>query len=216
MNNKTTTNKSLASLNHSKSDKLFIMKRPSSAAWKTKLIQKKIEIMKKAQTETEELNKIKKLIHENICICKDLIEERKEMLNKNQTIQDYINQYIHDMQVIRRSNEHLHQESLKLTSNTSDMSLEIISYKREQCVLQKEIEKLQNEIEIANKIKYAKENEYWKIFDIVENKEEKVAGLNKAYKNAEQARNIEIESNRKILKKIKKIQKEINILNKMH
>ena len=192
------------------------MKRPSSAAWKTKLIQKKIEIMQKAQTETEELNKIKKLIHENICICKDLIEERKEMLNKNQTIQDYINQYIHDMQVIRRSNEHLHQESLKLTSNTSDMSLEIISYKREQCVLQKEIEKLQNEIEIANKIKYAKENEYWKIFDIVENKEEKVAGLNKAYKNAEQARNIEIESNRKILKKIKKIQKEINILNKMH
>jgi chromosome segregation ATPase len=193
--------------------KIFV-NRPSSAAWKIKSLQKKIESMKKSQSQQniiqEKINNCKELKHVMI----GFIEEKKTLLEKNQKIQDEINECIRELQLIRRNNENMHQKSITLAKNTKDMELETSAHKKEQQDINKALETLQKEISIALKTKYLKENEYLNAYNQLDTSEKKVKSLTTSLKELEHQKSIEIDNSRKFLKQIKAVKQEIDKINK--
>lgn len=182
---------------------------------KSKQLKKKVEQLEKSQSELEILNEKRKKIDKNQSICKIFTKERRDLIEYNSKLQIEVNSFIHDLQSIRRNNENLHQESLKLAKQASDMSAQTILYKKEQQELVKDIEKLQKEISLAAKARIVKEDEYFAECERLEISEEKVNGINKTLKNLENLKNQEVENSRKTLKEIKRVQREINKLKQL-
>ena len=151
-----------------------------------------------------------KAYEESKNLCKNLAENRKTLIEQNEGLQKQINEYVYGLQIIRRNNESLHQEAIKLAKQTDDLKINQIGYKKVQQEISKDIENIELEIKNLIKINYFKENQYLEIYDQVESLENKTNKLMKQIKTFEGKKNTENEKSRKCLKEIKKVKKEIN------
>lgn len=177
---------------------------------KSKHIQRKLERLEKSHTEIELLNQKRKKIHQNQSICQVFTKERRQLIEYNSKLQIDVNSYVQELQVIRRNNENLHQEALKLGNQTSEMYNQSNLFKKKQQEIQKDIEKLQKDIALISKTRISKENEYFEECERLEKTQERVNGMNMALKSLESMKNQEVENSRKISKDIKRVQREIN------
>lgn len=185
----------------------FIIRRHSSMLWKTKLIQKKIEVMHKSQSEASKLGKVKEEYSRNKELFKSLTEERKIIMEKNQKLQNQINACFNSIQCTRNNNEKVHQDALKIGRDTEELITKSNAYKREICEIHKEIARIEEEIKMACLAKYAKENDYDYSYDQAELLEREVKSLHKSLKKAEKGKFLALQNARKYLKNIEKLSK---------
>ena len=206
----------LVKIKRSKSVHDFIVRKTLNTAWRAKICQKKIEALQKSQIEIGLVNKKQKLYNENHNFCKSLAEQRKHLLDQNQNTQNRINNLISDIQNIRRNNEKVHQDTLKIFAHTENLIADTADFKKEQGELQREVGKLGKEINSAMRILYTKENEYFDAYEKVAAIEKSVKMSKKSLEYFEGERNGFIEANKKALKEIDRIGKEIKKITKVN
>lgn len=188
--------------------------RPASAAWKKKLISKKIETLKKDNSDLTVINNHRKHITENSAHLRSFIDLRKNLIDYNCDLQVKINTCLSEIQTIRRANEDLHREAMKLAKKTASMNEDIDSFKRDQEDLECEIEDLEAEITESSKERNKVEVACSEMCEVVKKKQRIVKSIGKTLKQAEALKSLEIETNRKALKKIEKVKRQIEIFMK--
>jgi chromosome segregation ATPase len=207
--------KHVTQINRSYSEIKFFLKRPTTANWKAKLMQKKLESMQKTQTEFQILSQYREKIHENHSLYKLLLEERKESLEYNKSLQLKINICISEQQAIRRSNEVLHHDAIKYSKQSVSMINSESSLKKEKNELEKDIEKIQREIKEAEKIKESATAKYIEIYDKSVKVEKVVIELEKKISGMEAGKVAENENLRRTKKEIKRVNEEISKLQRV-
>jgi uncharacterized coiled-coil DUF342 family protein len=189
----------------------FGLLKTTAAGWKAKRIQKKAEESKKMQDELDLIYAKMKKIKENRMISRGFIEERKVLLDQIDEFQGKINSLVCDIQNIRKNNENLHQESLKLSKKTQDLHSNYFLYRKEQLEIEKEIENLENDIFFAAKQNKSLQEKIKSLTEKVEISEETCEDLKKQIKFVESEKIAFMEETWKNLKKIKTLTKELSL-----
>lgn len=189
----------------------FGLLKTTAAGWKAKRIQKKAEESKKMQDELDLIYAKMKKIKENRMISRGFIEERKVLLDQIDEFQGKINSLVCDIQNIRKNNENLHQESLKLSKKTQDLHSNYFLYRKEQLEIEKEIENLENDIFFAAKQNKSLQEKIKSLTEKVEISEETCEDLKKQIKFIESEKIAFMEETWKNLKKIKTLTKELSL-----
>lgn len=194
-----------------KNEPFIFAKTSSVAAWKAKRMRQKAEEAKKMQEEVDLIHEKMKKIKENRGITKGFIEERKNILESISYFQNKINDLICDIQNIRKNNENLHQESMKLTKKTHDLIASLNLNFKEQSDIQKELDNIDKEIIFAEKQNKLMQDKVWGIREKIQSSEDVCYNLNHQIKFIESEKLSYLEATWKNQKKIKLIQKDIQL-----
>lgn len=208
-------NKTLMLPKASKSSSFFLSKSPSVASWKAKKLIKNAEEAKKMNKDLQLVNEKKKAIQENKTLNKVYIEKRKDLLERNSKCQVCINEVVAEIQNIRKNNENLHQEAMKLAKRTQDLVASEGLYVKEQGEVMRDIESCEKEICVAQKMNKANFDRLVGVRDKVKGAEELVGELNRKIKVAENEKRKFLEVNWKVNKEIKRVKHEIQKLQRL-
>lgn len=199
----------------SKSSSSFMRKSPSVASWKARKMQKTAEEAKKLNKELQAINEKKKMIQENIIIAKVFTEERRNLLEQISTTQLKINTVVAEIQNIRKNNESLHQESLKLAKKTQDLISGQNLFKKEQVDVLRDIESCEKEIGVAQRMNKVNVDKLLGAKERVVSAQEVVNELSRKIKVVENEKLVHLENNWRINKEIKRVQYELQKLQKL-
>lgn len=198
-----------------KSSSAFMSKSPSVASWKAKKLIKNAEEAKKINKDLQLVNEKKKAIQENMTLNKLYIEKRKDILERNCKYQVCINDVVAEIQNIRKNNENLHQEALKLAKKTQDLINSQNLYVKEQGELLKDIENCDKEILVAQKMNKVNFDKLVGVKERVKSAEDLVNELNRKINVVEKEKKKILEVNWKVNKEIKRVKHEIQKLRRL-
>jgi len=216
MTKKTRLNRSMITFpKMNKSGSFSLSKSPSVASWKARKMQKIAEEAKKLNKDQQAINEKKKMILDNKTVAKGFIEERKSLLEYISDTQVKINTVVAEIQNIRKNNESLHQESLKLVKKTQDLINGQGICKKEQVDVMRDIENCEKEIGVAQKVIKVSLEKLAGGKERVVYAEEVVSELNRRIKVIETEKLGFLESNWRVNKEIKRVQYEIQKLQKL-